>query len=72
LIGITIFQFTHTNETGSIFVKYLESSNEIFWFAWSAKAVRSIEDAEEQVEVNYPLVTDLIKGHKAQQPRENE
>jgi len=48
----TIFKFSNPDETGSIFVKNLETTYKIIWLPRGAKPVRSVEDAEEQIEVN--------------------
>ena len=50
---ITIFQLPNANVTSPIFVEYLEATNEILRLSGSSKAVRSVEDTKENVEVNY-------------------
>jgi hypothetical protein len=50
---ITIFQLPNANVTSTIFVEYLEATNEILRLSRSSKAVRSVEDTKENVKVNY-------------------
>lgn len=49
---LTIFQFANANITCSVLVKYLKSANKVFRLARSPKTIRSIKNAEEQIEIN--------------------
>ena len=49
---ITIFQFTNANITCSVLVKYLKPANKVLWLPWSPKTIRSIKNAEKQIEIN--------------------